>query len=570
MESIVADCETGLTAAGFAAGLERLWVPDFGWADDEAAAAADPFLPQYLAALQVFAWFFQAKKVWAHLAAEMQAGKTGVILALIRLMLSPANYRTIGIRPDDIYVLTGMSDNAWKKQTRERLPRAVRENVHHNGGLAQVRRSLFAKAARPGGLKNVLVVLDESHIASNYNNKPAREVFDTLCGLCPIEEWAERGIRLVTISATDPAMVIAAGAIRNYAHIVNLRTTDAYQSVESLNTAGRLHKTFDLVDETTVRRLLTFIEGKFGAGARRYHVLRPRPSKLAAVREALERLVPGCNIVQWDSGRKSAGAGADATTVSSEADDINEVLSCEPEAPTFVLLKNMFYASKTLDDSFVGVMHDRVGHKDDTNLQSLLGRACGYGKSADTHIFTSLVTVENYLKVWRDLSPRDRPRLTTAEERVLDRRMAGVTTSDGGLALLRTRAVPVAAGAGAAVPVAEPARRRTSVDEDCFQSEWSQWFTTEEAAMAWWRAHGGRAQKLKSADGFLICSTTGSPCKHKMEEIERFRSGKKTANMPGASKMEVGKTECRRYVAYENIDDPSTARFCVHWIKRVA
>ena len=37
----------------------------------------------------------------------------------------------------------------------------------------------------------------------------------------------------------------------------------------------------------------------------------------------------------------------------------------------------MFYAAKRLHDEHAGIFFDRVGAKDDTNLQSLLGRACG-------------------------------------------------------------------------------------------------------------------------------------------------------------------------------------------------
>jgi hypothetical protein len=177
------------------------------------------------------------------------------------------------------------------------------------------------------------------------------------------------------------------------------------------------------------------------------------------------------------------------------------------------------------------------------------------------------VTVENYLNLWCQLSPRTPLIIPAGEAARLDGRMAGVRTVGNTLGLAQNRALPMG-GAGGAVPVA-PASQRNQINEDNFESEWSEWFRSEDQAMAWWRAHGGLPRRVNSVDGFLVCSTTGAPCKQKMEAVERFRSGKKTANMPSASKMQVGEKSCRRYVAYEDINDAATAVFCVHYIKRV-
>lgn len=577
INSAIADMEVSLTSAGFQVSLDTLYVPQFGWGHDEEKASADPFMPQYLAALQVLAQMFMVSRVWVHLAAEMQAGKTGVVSTLIRLILNPVNFKKVSIKPKDIFILTGMSDNSWKEQTCERIPNELRANCHHSGGLSKVKEALRYKANREGGLKNLLIVLDESHIASAVDNRPALEVFQTMQELCPLARWAENNIRLLTISATDPALVIAAGHVRDLATVVNLRTSPDYQSVENLKDAGRIHASFDLVDDSSVNRLITFMTTTYGPDAKLYHMIRPRPSKLDAVKEALERLVPGCNVFSWDckvKGPAGTGSGSERSSVSTASDDINEVLSVEPEVPTFILLKNMFYAAKTLDDSFVGVLHDRVTGKDDTALQSLLGRSCGYGKSNRTHIFTSLQTVQNYLRVWKDMRPTDMMIIPEARAKNLSGAMAGVVAEQNErsahLFVGPMRAVPVEDGAGVPRPQPRAAPRRVVHGEDAFESVWSEWFTDEKKAMDWWRSREGsfKPQKCKEKDGFKVCSTTKSPCKHRVDEIDRFRSGKKTANMP--IPKEVGKCSARRYVAYADEHDPSTARFCVHWIKRIA
>ena len=266
----------------------------------------------------------------------------------------------------------------------------------------------------------------------------------------------------------------------------------------------------------------------------------------------------------------AAGGGDEASTGSSTSDDINDTLLKSPEKPTFILLKNMFYAAKTLDDKFVGVLHDRISAKDDTNLQSLLGRVCGYGKTSKTHVFTSMQTVDTYLDIWRDLKPRDNIIIPTSTPN-LTGRMKGIVHNDAALAIDPKRALPLGAamgGAGGGV-VAPPVPKKNRLNEDNFESEWSEWFHKEEKAMEWWRARGGRARHVKSnEDGFLVC-TAEKKGVQKMEGIEKLRSGKKTANVD-TTKMDVGDIAFRRYVAYADINNKATARFCVHWVKRIA
>jgi hypothetical protein len=128
---------------------------------------------------------------------------------------------------------------------------------------------------------------------------------------------------------------------------------------------------------------------------------------------------------------------------------------------------------------------------------------------------------------------------------------------------------------GGGSSAAAPAPKRKVVQEDDFLSVWSPWFNTEEDCIHWWKyagdgRKGGYGQKLKKNEaGFYVCTTTKSPCVQTKADIENLRSGKKTANMPSASSMEVGEESYRRYVAYENTNNITSARFCVHWIRKI-
>jgi len=424
----ISDAELQVSTAGF---NMSLWMPEFGWTHQEAEASEAPHAPQMLAALQSFLFFFVAEtqRAWVHLAAEMQAGKTGVVNALLRLIFanSLGPDAKLSFTPDRVFIITGMNDNAWVKQTKDRLPIGVRSGVAHNGGLAKIVCALRTLAER-SPLANVLIVVDESHIASNANNRPNSLIYAEVARLCPRELWDERGIRFLTISATDPAKAVAMEDARMpfAARVVVLKTDDKYQSVASLNTAGRIRyveKFGDLHKLAAIEELRRAVQ-QFPDPL--YHIVRCRYGKQDAVETALKLAFPAAAVMKWDSlSRPVGGGGGGEDSSSAKLEDINEVLSEAPGQHTFILLKNMFYASKTMDDTHVGVLWDRVSGKDDTNLQSLLGRACGYGKSKRTIVYTSEQTVTNYLRFWKEVIGGGSPDGGAAGELCLDKKMAG-------------------------------------------------------------------------------------------------------------------------------------------------
>jgi hypothetical protein len=581
----ISDAEAGLTSAGFIVGMENLWIPEHGISDqekkDEVFDVTHP--PQYLAALYVFHHLFASivKKSWVHIAASMQAGKTGVVTAVIRLMMIGANFRAIGIQPRNVFVITGMNDDAWKKQTKERLPLAFRDNVQHSKGLVKIQTALRMKAVRNDGLlRDVLVIQDESHIACGAKNQPSRIVYDTLCELCPVDKWVENNIRFVTISATDPSATIGV-AERADSAIVKLMTTDLYQSPESLLGSERLHETFGVQDEPSVRKLLEFVDTTFD-GKALWHIVRPKSGKAKEVVDILQRL--GRQAIQWDSDNKkraAAGAGSDDDS-SVSMDDINDKLISAPAVETFIVIKNMFYAAKTLKDAHVGVLFDRLGHKDDTNLQSLIGRACGYGKSKTTHVFGSITTVRNFIEVWSKVAPTETVFNKVAPSE-LKRKMPGVTVSatrggGGGSALSvtpsrRLPTGPACGGAGRAdpEPVADK-RKNASYDQDDYDSVWSPIFATEAELNAWQKTNGGQKTKFASFDDdarFRVCSTRGSAKIVKWEEVATMMAGKKTANVALSGLKKVGGNRFRSYVSYTDLADPSSARYCSHKVTKI-
>jgi len=554
-----------------------LWTPEFGWDDQEAEAAAAPYEQQLLAALQCFIALFSPVMyyIWVHLAAEMQAGKTGVMTALIRLVL--ANMSTLHIRPDHIFIVTGMSDKAWVKQTRERIPVNIRPNVFHGATLPKFEIAIRRLAARTG-LRNVLIIIDESQLASSTRNRPNKNIYMAVNSLCPRIQWQTHNIRFITISATDPAKVLdmhdAGAPVR--AEVVQLLTTEQYQSVERLKDLGRFRWITDFPDLNEpngldeIARCLTeeFTDEPL------YHILRPRQKQQDAVSAALEARFPDCRVIKFDSERtirqKDIKDGASSTD---ELEDINELLRRAPTCHTFIVLKSMFYASKTLHDEFVGIMWDRVAAKDDTNLQSLMGRACGYGKNSKTIIYVSKNTVDHYLKFWKELCSNKHADATppgiTIEKAA--KQMPHLMATTTGLTSSLTHASPLTQRTGATVsgldvkPDTLPKKPRISTVITDFTGTFKE-YDSYDALRADF-PHGLRNKK-KDEDGFYLTSNaSNSPHRMKYDAAIQMCRGKITTNMPRPSK--VGGSTHRYYVGYRDVTDPTSGVYIVRTLTQI-
>jgi hypothetical protein len=285
-------------------------------------------------------------------------------------------------------------------------------------------------------------------------------------------------------------------------------------------------------------------------------------------------MFPTARVVAWDSSIKSRSAGDDDLSSLSSMKDVNDLLDVAPEQHTFIILKNMFYAAKTMVDNYVGVLYDRPGNKDDTNLQSLLGRACGYNKSQHTVIITSKQTVTNYLACWRDMCARRNFQIETQDvsakkmAKKMDKKMPFVRATEsetGTVVMTQTTAHATPVSNGGVSDAAAPARKkRETANEDNFTSEWRE-FSTFKEAEAW---ASKIEEKKMDAEGFYLSSTTGKTKRVTYNEVMGLKSGKKTANLPW-NKLKVNKSSNRLYVAYRDTSDPSSAVFVVRRLTRV-
>lgn len=525
--------------------------------------------PQILAAYQIFAAMFtEANKSWVHLVADMQAGKTGAIIGLIRLVLANFYARKLDIPKQRILIISGMNDKAWEKQTRNRIPDEVKANVYFSKTLIHARTELYRMReldeSKDESFGNVLIIVDESHIAHHTNNLVAKHIYRPLSEFAPFADWQNHNIRLCTVSATDPAKVLSSDALDHYTEyqtrVIRLYTTIEYQSIRSLLLGGRLryHHNLGIIgrDEKSYHNLRTLIDTEYDSP--HYHIIRPIAKNYTITCDRLREM--GFLIHEYNSATKSSRPSSSGSSSFHDCDDINELLSTPPEEHTIIIIKNMFYAAKTLDDTYVGILWDRDSVKDSTALQSLLGRACGYGKSKKTIVVSSNEVIRHYLAFWGDVREQgflgDRPIYLRKDKIVHTNRGLGPDDS------LVTPATPHGKTCG---KIGFDIRHtRSPINNDDYFMEWSEYPTYDEA-----KAAHRTIQKRTPYDGFYLTSLSGSINRIlTLSDYDRAKAAGTTSYVD-VRKMHVGKKRRKFFTFYRDPTDPSTGIFVVKVVTRI-
>ena len=106
-----------------------------------------------------------------------------------------------------------------------------------------------------------------------------------------------------------------------------------------------------------------------------------------------------------------------------------------------------------------------------------------------------------------------------------------------------------------------------------FESKWSEWVSTEKEILSIWKAYGGKPRKANiDKKGFMAMNVNNITQKVSVDYVESIRMNKiSDRNTLSCMKvqMDLGSVNCRRYIAYKNVDNPHSSTYCIHYIKRI-
>jgi hypothetical protein len=390
----------------------ELYTPPGGWRnkiDDE--RKQKPYPNQLYAAYRLFYELFCKENpcVYAYVSADFQGGKSGMVQAFTRLSLTNADKL---LNRYGTYFITAMNDIALKNQMVNRMLKEYENQIFHLGTFPKLINEIEQNIDENGFAKNILIIDDESRSASNTNNLKGR-LIDTIKNSSPFETWRERNIRLISIDATDPASSINSIKLKNEhgsACNINLQLPPSYLSLTKLKEQSRLHESKDLKIKNNVNELYEQIENMYNREVL-WHIIRMPPTNKDGYNKAFKHIKeifePNYDIIIWDS--KIKQYTGDENYDEEKSRDINDELKLPPKGnkPATILIKNMFYAGKTLNDKYIGALYDRSSDNDDTTGQSFPGRCCGHNRSNKTHVWTNLKGIDRLINNWKDIINQD-------------------------------------------------------------------------------------------------------------------------------------------------------------------
>lgn len=270
--------------------------------------------------------------------APTQSGKTGSMLATIKFFLQSDS---LSLPFSNIFVITGHSSTEWTEQTKERFPPQFRHNIFHRNQLSAFSKLVATK-------KNVLVFIDESHIAARKH----QSVQSCLNHI----DFYNNDVKIVLVTAT-PELCIKHYDIHRTVH---MSPPSHYRSIQHLLDDGLVLSAKDLSLPSSIPHILE-IKNMIGS-VPKYHIIRtPRGDGFQLTIDNFKSVFgDGCIYID------------DATDF--------EFLSVQPSSHSFVFIIDRLRCATTIHKQFLGVLYERCTKiiNRDTIIQGLLGRATGF------------------------------------------------------------------------------------------------------------------------------------------------------------------------------------------------
>jgi hypothetical protein len=336
------------------------------------------------AANEIFEAFILQDKVAVTLIALPQAGKTGTFLEVAYRMCT-FNDDVKAIDPEQLLIITGMSDREWRWQTSDDMLTTFQKRVKHRGQFESVPTLLNT-------IHDSLIIIDECHIAAEKEQSMSAMLRDA--GLLNIDELRKRRVFLLEVSATPGHTLYDTqnwGA--NNHSIVILKESPIYVGFRDFIREKRLHDSFDLTKPEDVLAMIEFIKTWFPEP--RYHIIRLAGKKNATVASQLVRQFAEQN--GWIVNNHNA---------TERMWDLDHIMTRPPRYHSIILIKEFWRAGKRLCDKYVGIVHEPKTQIEDTNVtsQGLTGRLCGNDKRKGPgapHCFCNTGLIHDYL-AWID------------------------------------------------------------------------------------------------------------------------------------------------------------------------
>ena len=335
---------------------------------------SEVFPNQQLTGFQIIEALRDRKIINVMVIAQTQSGKTGTMVSLINNFVThPDNL----IPLENIYIITGLSNTDWVKQTKERMPASLEKRVFHQNNLT----NKFIEDIKHK--KNVFVIMDEIQIAAQEK----QTLFNSFqkAGFYDKQELFKRDVKIIEFTATPDGAIYDVQEWKENAKIIKMEPGKNYIGCYDLFNQGRVKQFKTLKDKKNVKELKEVIDKNYINP--RYHIIRVANNFKNIednFKEIFQDSIIFINYFQCDTR------------------DINEILQNSPIKHTVIFIKEKLRCAKTIIKKYLGILYERFTDyiNDAVIIQGLIGRGTGYDDNGDSKIFSNIDSIKRYQKLW--------------------------------------------------------------------------------------------------------------------------------------------------------------------------
>lgn len=354
------------------------------------------FPNQIVAAQKILNIFTDKRKFMVLGLGLTQSGKTGVMCSCIQLF---ANCEENPVPVNNIFIITGLSSREWIKQTRERMPRILHDNIYHRDNLKNLKEAIKGK-------KNILILIDEVQIACGIKQTISKE-FDK-ANLLDKKYLLENDVKIIEFSATPNGNLYDYKKLGKHATKMRIFPGDNYIGCIDLLKLRRIKQCYPLSGKYYNSEILSIIDSEIQKFKdKRFLIFRTKTGdnqeiEINILKEyfGTEKFIYKCYDMENLS--EEINVYNEFNESYESKSEIDVLLSKEPLKHTFIFLKEKARCAKTFTKKHVGIWYERFTNKfgDDIVNQGLLGRATGYDDNGDSIIFTNMDSVRKFKKMW--------------------------------------------------------------------------------------------------------------------------------------------------------------------------
>lgn len=363
----------------------------------------DEFYDNQINAAKKIIELFDNGKYYVQLQAQMQSGKTGTCLFTLFKMMH--KYNTNG------YILSGMSDIDLKKQWKNKIKEHSEDYIagekrnivkKFNNLIKKLEDSIYfnndlKNLTNLEDLRNSILIIDEIHYGAREYSQLSN-VFKTL-GIEDIllgktcSKLIEYNIKIISVSATRAVEDSMYNNLAKHPEIQNvwgrvyMNPGDGYKGIIDYYNNNNIIPSLNFTEENKAKITEILMSYK---PQKKYMIFRCHNKKL----EYLENIFVNLKIpiIKYDQ---------------NHTDMFDET---EPTEFSVVIIKGKFRLGKELNKKYICAVYETSEKtiKDDTLLQGLLGRVCGYNikETIDIYIPKTKQEITNLVQTF-DLVNRD-------------------------------------------------------------------------------------------------------------------------------------------------------------------